>query len=369
LYAAGGAVRDLLLGRPLGDVDLVVEGDALGVARRLAPRVGATLREHPRFGTATLDLPGGGRLDLAAARAETYAHAGALPGVRAARIDEDLARRDFSINAMALRLSPPPARWRDPLGGRVDLEKRAVRMLHRDSARDDPTRAFRAVRYAARLGFRIERETAAWIRQALRSGALDRVSGDRLRREIQKLLAEPQRRAALALAARLGIWRALGGGLRFDRRAATRLVRGERVAAKFPAGATWLGWLLVWAADLTPRAAALLASRLNLSRSDARVLRRWPALRRALGRRAGAGAPALSEEERFAAAALSGRGSRGAPGADLTVRGRDLVAAGLSPGPAIGRALAATRSARRAGRIGPDEELDFALAAAHGRPA
>jgi tRNA nucleotidyltransferase (CCA-adding enzyme) len=290
--------------------------------------------------------------------------------VREAGIEEDLSRRDFSINAMALRLSPRPARWRDPFGGLADIAKRSVRMLHRDSARDDPTRAFRAVRYAARLGFRIERETAGWIRQALRSGALDRVSGDRVRREVQKLLAEPRRRAALAMAERLGIWKALGGGLRFDRRTAARLARAERAAAKSPAGTTWLGWLLVWAADVTPRAAALLAARLNLSRADARVLRGWPAMRRTLGRSEGAAASALSDEELFAAAALSGRGSRGADAApDLTVRGRDLVAAGLPEGPAIGRALAATRLARRAGRIGPDEELAFALAAAHGRPA
>ncbi|MGH9367454.1 MAG: CCA tRNA nucleotidyltransferase, partial [Thermoanaerobaculia bacterium] len=369
LYAAGGAVRDLHLGRPVEDLDLVVEGDGLRFARELARRLGSAPRAHPRFGTAVVTLPGGGRLDVAAARAETYAHPGALPRVHAASIEDDLARRDFSINAMALRLWPGPARLQDPHGGLADLERGAVRMLHPASARDDPTRAFRAVRYAARLGFRIEPRTARWIREAIDSGALRRVSGERVRREIEKILSEPGRLAAIALASRLGLGRAVSPSLAGDRRARLRLARAQRLSrTKFP-DATWLSWLLVWAADLTAREAADLSRRLNLPRGHARLLRRWPELRRAL-ERGGPLRAALTADERFAVAALGGRLGRASLAAgDVKVRGSDLLAAGVSPGPAIGRALEATRSARLSGRIGQEEELAFALAAARGGPA
>ncbi len=369
LYAAGGAVRDLFLRRPVEDLDLVVEGDALRFARELARRVAAAaLREHPRFGTATVALEGGGHVDVAAARAETYEHPGALPRVHAADVGEDLARRDFSINAMALRLSPPPARLYDPLGGLPDLERGVVRMLHPASAGDDPTRAFRAVRYASRLGFRIEPRTARWIREALTSGALGRVSGDRLRRELQKILSEPGRLATIGLASRLGLSEAVSPSLSADRRTRARLVRADRISRRDRRGATWLGWLLVWGSDLTALQASELAHRLNLSRPEARVVSRWPEVRNALGRPGRPLRGALSDEERFAAAALLGRRAAAFLSSDMKLSGSDLVAAGLPPGPAIGRALAATRSARLAGRIGSEEELDFAMAAARGRP-
>ncbi len=153
VYLVGGAVRDLLLGRGRADIDLVVEGDAAALAARL----GADVVSHERFGTAKVKLDGH-EVDIAGARSESYPHPGALPVVEpAAELEADLLRRDFTINAMAIplarRAAPDrPARWRGRPGARQ------LRVLHTGSFVDDPTRALRAARYAARFGFELEAE-------------------------------------------------------------------------------------------------------------------------------------------------------------------------------------------------------------------
>ena len=229
LFLVGGTVRDLLLRRPVKDVDLVVEGDAAGFARALSAALGGRARAHERFGTAAVELSDGGRLDVAAARRETYDGPGALPRVQTARIEEDLARRDFTINAMALELSAAVRpRLVDAFGGRRDLERRSLRFLHAHSPFDDPTRAFRAVRYANRLGFRIAPDAGRAIRAALRSGAFDAVSGDRLRRELELLFAERNRAAAVRRLAGLGLAAALGARLQATGAALRRVHRAER---------------------------------------------------------------------------------------------------------------------------------------------
>lgn len=360
---AGGAVRDLLLARPVRDVDLVVEADGVRFARRLARRLDARLSEHPRFGTAALELPGGGRLDIATARAETYAHPGALPRVRPGGMAEDLARRDFTVNAMALSVEPGALRLLDPHGGRRDLDRGILRMLHRDSPQDDPTRAFRAVLYANRLGLRVEPATRGWIREAVRAGAFDRISGDRLRREIARILSEPNRAAAVGRMSRLGLTAVVHPTLSADSRTRARLRRAERLAGSSPAGATWMAYLLVWAADLGEEESRQVATRLNLPRGPAGALRRWPQRRR----QARSWGAALSADEALAAAALWSGRAAAALSRSIRIRGRDLVTAGIPPGPAIGRALEATRSARRLGRIAAEEELSFALDVARKR--
>src|SRR4051794_33719546 len=159
-YLVGGAVRDLLLGREdRADIDVVVEGDVAAIAAAL----GGEARSHERFGTATVRV-GDLVADLAAARAESYAHPGALPEVRPAALADDLARRDFSVNAMAIPLGGE-ARLIDPHEGAGDVERRALRVLHGRSFVDDPTRALRAARYAARLGFALDPETEALVRK------------------------------------------------------------------------------------------------------------------------------------------------------------------------------------------------------------
>src|SRR3954447_10430159 len=154
-WLVGGAVRDLLLGAASVDLDVAIEGDAREVARELAARLGGEAVEHERFGTATVRADAL-TVDLASPRRESYAHPGALPEVEPAPLDEDLARRDFTVNAMAAALdSERLGELRDPHGGRGDLEAGVIRVLHPKSFIDDPTRLLRAVRYEARFGFRM----------------------------------------------------------------------------------------------------------------------------------------------------------------------------------------------------------------------
>lgn len=196
-------MRDLLLELPVGDVDLVVEDDAIAIAEALGKRVRAKVVVHRRFGTAVV-RGAGLRLDLARARTETYSVPGALPVVRPAMLGEDLGRRDFTINAMALRLSGPrTGELIDLHGGERDLAAGRVRILHDESFQDDATRMFRALRYAGRLGFQIERSTAACLRRD--KSYLDTISGTRIRRELECLAIEDRVRELVQQAFHLGV--------------------------------------------------------------------------------------------------------------------------------------------------------------------
>jgi tRNA nucleotidyltransferase (CCA-adding enzyme) len=181
VYLVGGAVRDQLLDRGRGDIDVVVIGDAGGLARAL----GAPSAEHERFATAKVEL-GGHQVDVATARTETYPEPGALPVVEpATTIEEDLGRRDFTINAMAVPLRGEPGLI-DPYGGREDVKRCLLRVLHERSFVDDPTRAIRAARYAARFGFALEAATEALLCAA----DLETVSQDRRVAELRRLAGE-----------------------------------------------------------------------------------------------------------------------------------------------------------------------------------
>jgi len=203
LYVVGGFVRDLLLGEPNLDMDLVVEGDAIRLARRLGRRVGARTRSHKRFGTAKILCEGREAefgvpsLDFATARMEFYAHSAALPEVESSSIKADLHRRDFTINTLAIRLDPPHyGRLLDFYGGEQDLKEGLIRVLHSLSFIEDPTRIMRAARFEQRLGFAIEPRTAELIDNAL--PMLSRVSGERIRHEMYLILGEREPERALA---------------------------------------------------------------------------------------------------------------------------------------------------------------------------
>ena len=211
LYIVGGRVRDLLLERPAADLDLVVEGDALELVRSLAIDQGGEAVVHPRFGTATY-RNGTLRFDLATARTETYSRPGVLPDVRPGPIEEDLARRDFTVNAMALRLSPPDAgTLLDRFGSRQDVEDGLIRVLHDGSFVDDPTRTMRAIRYEQRLGFQIEPSTLALLSRDLH--LLPSVGVDRLRRELDLFLLESAPELPLLRAESLGVLRIIDPAL------------------------------------------------------------------------------------------------------------------------------------------------------------
>ena len=216
LFLAGGRVRDLLLGRSGTDFDLVVEGDALELVTALAQDQGGEAVVHSRFGTATY-RHGDLSFDLAASRTEEYSRPGVLPDVRPGSIEEDLKRRDFTVNAMAIRLNTPDAGvLLDQFGGREDLEKRWIRVLHGGSFVDDPTRIMRAIRYEQRLGFQIEVDTLGLISRDLH--LLPSVGVDRLRREVELFLLEAKPELQLSRAEGLGVISVIDPGLVLESR-------------------------------------------------------------------------------------------------------------------------------------------------------
>ena len=214
LYLVGGVVRDLLLERRNTDLDMVVEGDAIRLAEKIAALNKAKVTSHPRFGTANLKWANRSA-DFVSARAETYARPGALPTVRAGTIRNDLARRDFTVNAMAIELNPHRyGELIDPFGGRQDLGKKLVRVLHDKSFADDATRIWRAIRYEQRLGLKIEPMTLLLINRDI--AFLITISGDRIRRELELVLKEEMPEKALRRADELGVLAKLCPSLKSD---------------------------------------------------------------------------------------------------------------------------------------------------------
>jgi tRNA nucleotidyltransferase (CCA-adding enzyme) len=203
LYLVGGAVRDLLLNRSNFDLDLVLEGDAISLAQRLGGLGWGRIATHPSFGTAKLQW-NEWNVDLASARSETYARPGALPSIQSGSIQEDLFRRDFTINAMAVQLNAGYfGRLFDLYGGNKDLERRLMRVLHEKSFIDDATRIWRGLRYEQRLGFHLEPATLRWLRRDM--SYLDTVSGDRVRHELELVLKEERPERVLRRADELGV--------------------------------------------------------------------------------------------------------------------------------------------------------------------
>lgn len=188
VYLVGGIVRDLLIGYPNFDLDLVTEGDAIELANRIARMSEAKLVIHPRFNTAKIKS-GDFAIDIATARSETYASHGALPTVTPCPIEKDLFRRDFSINAMAISLTPEHyGELLDPYHGKDDLDAHLIRILHPGSFTDDATRILRAIRYEQRLGFNLEHETAQLLKRDI--SMLNTISGDRIRHELELIFRE-----------------------------------------------------------------------------------------------------------------------------------------------------------------------------------
>jgi len=190
-YLVGGSVRDLILGRGETDLDVVVEGDGMAVAQALARSTGGALTRHHVFQTARVDTRDGIRIDVATARSETYPKPGQLPRVVAGTLREDVGRRDFSINTMAIALDPAShGDLIDLEGGGADLRAGIVRVLHSRSFADDPTRILRALRFVDRFGYRLEEQTGQQLSDAVAGGYLENVSGPRVRRELSYMFSE-----------------------------------------------------------------------------------------------------------------------------------------------------------------------------------
>jgi len=345
VFLVGGAVRDLLRAETPEDLDLAVEGELGPVLARL----GEPAARHERFGTATV-IVGGRRIDLARTRAESYPRPGALPEVRPAGIGEDLRRRDFTVNTLALDLAS--GELRSVPGAEADVAARRLRVLHPRSFADDPTRLLRMARYAGRLGFRVEEETGARARAAVCGGALGTVSGPRIGTEVGLLAREPL--AAWAALRELGADEAIvpGFGLRDPDLAARAL--GRLGADDHPDRVVLA---LAFAGVEDPHA---LARRLGLPAPEPVVAVR--------GRSRTEVADALRSPEQAAiAAALGGEEEAGwwleeGRRLALEITGDDLRAAGVAPGPEMGRALRAVLAAKREGEVsGRPAELALAL--------
>ena len=274
VYLVGGTVRDILLGEKGFDVDIAVEGDAIALAQALADELGGRVRPHEKFGTAVVVYDGEERVDVVTARTEFYESPAALPTVEHATIREDLFRRDFTINAMAVSLKGADyGRLVDPFGGRPDLEARAIRVLHNLSFIDDPTRIFRAIRYENRYGLRMEPHTERLARATIEMGLVGDLSSARLRDELVALLDEREVRHSLLRLAELGAAVAIHPHLAADEEAVELLARllelRERYGLDVP---SWRLGLAALARKMPPDEIYGWGERLKLRRRDAEAI-------------------------------------------------------------------------------------------------
>ena len=363
VYLVGGPVRDAVLDVPAKDLDFVLIGDAPALAADLADELGGQIIAYPRFRTATVEIAGD-QVDVVTARTEIFPSPGSLPEIFASNLDDDLARRDFSINAMALPLSGDFPELIDPHGGLEDLARKLVTTLHPKSFADDPTRMLRAVRYEQRLGFNIDGDSLAHLRQAINDGHVDSVSGDRWRQEFRKIFDEARAVEMLLRAIELGTLAAIHPAL-----------TGGQVLTAL-AGEADLGpvdYLAALAMPLSATDGDGMACRLNLHTDWARVVRDTITLRELAPEFSGPSikpstvCAALDGLDLGAIAALARRSD--AP--QLTARlrrylnewrlvrpeltGDHLLAMGVPPGVKIGEVLRELNSAILDGLVGGEE--------------
>ena len=380
-YLVGGAVRDLLLGSPNLDLDLVIEGDAVQLAQELAEAGQAELLAHHRFSTATLRC-GDHTLDVATARRETYAHPGALPEVTPGTMRDDLARRDFSINAMAVSLSPDDhGELIDLYGGRTDLEQGLIRVLHPGSFRDDATRILRGVRYEQRFGFEFEPQTAGLLRRDLHM--LDTISGDRIRHELELILNEREPEKAIKRLADLRMLTRIGLAVEREGEIADVFRKARRMAEPEQLPDLYL-CLLIYSS--TTQELDALISRLNMPTRPSRAMCHTLRLKNSLGLldrpspRPSEVYDLLKEYDTVAiqANAIASESSAAHGSLDLfltnlrhvrpSLDGEDLKTLGIPPGPEMGRILHALHRARLDGQVvtkADEEGLALSLRAAH----
>jgi tRNA nucleotidyltransferase (CCA-adding enzyme) len=271
VYLVGGTVRDILLSEPNFDVDIAVEGDAIELARRLAEALDGRVRAHTKFGTAVVVYGDEDRIDVVTARTEFYDAPASLPSVEHATIREDLFRRDFTINAMAVSLKGDDfGRLVDPFNGRRDLEAKTIRVLHNLSFIDDPTRIFRAIRYESRYGFRMDEHTQRLARGTIEMGLVGDLSSARLRDELVALLEEGDAGASILRLAELGAGAAIHPHLAADGEAAELLDRLRRLNERYATGIpSWRLGIEALARLLPPDEIYDWLQRLKVQRRDA----------------------------------------------------------------------------------------------------
>jgi len=375
VFLVGGTLRDILLGEENFDVDIAVEGDAIGFARSLATALGGRVTPHEKFGTAIVSYGDDERIDVVTTRTEFYDAPGALPTVERAALREDLRRRDFTINAMAVSLRPADfGRLVDPFDGRADLGARVLRVLHNLSFIDDPTRIFRGIRYEARHGFRLDEHSARLARGCIEMGLVGDLSSARLRDELVQLLEDPGAPSGIERLGELGVDRAIHPHLRGDSEAALVFERAlalrEELDVEVP---SWRLGIAVLARGMTSDEAYAWLERLKVRRRDVdrivgaitvapRIVERLraehldPAQVVALADPFAPDAPllALAREEQPVLRDYFERLRK----VQLEIGGADLVAMGLAESPQIGDVLAELRRRKLNGELsGRESEL------------
>lgn len=387
-FIVGGVVRDVIMGVRNEDLDVVVEEQAEDFARAAADQLGGELKAHTRFGTAILVLPGGGKIDVATARSEAYERPGALPTVRAGRIADDLRRRDFTINSMAVRINDAVfGDLLDPHSGIDDVERRTLRVLTDHSFEDDPTRILRGVRFAARFGFTFDAASERLLRESVKAASLATVSGERLMNELVLILSEARpwpsvsRLAGLgALAAIEGGW-SLGGDARRTFERVDRMVSAGTEESRIDPTCVWMLYFLALLKPVGREVRARVLERLRAGRrlrelaSDLETLeaRCLPLLaeERELKRseiyRAAAPidrivlALASAEEEGTTAERRITLYLEELAAARTSITGEEITRMGVPEGPAVGRILEAVLDARLDGAVETTED-ELALA-------
>jgi tRNA nucleotidyltransferase (CCA-adding enzyme) len=378
VYLVGGTVRDILLGERSFDVDIAVEGDGIGFARELARALGGRVNVHQKFGTAVVLYGEGERVDVVTARTEFYESPAALPAVERATIREDLFRRDFTINAMAVSLGGEDfGRLVDPFGGRRDLETRTLRVLHNLSFIEDPTRIFRAIRYENRHGLRMDDHTLQLARGCIEVGLVGDLSSARLRDELEALLEEREISHSILRLGELGADRAIHPRLAADEEAAHLLERAlalrDELRLDVP---SWRLGLEVLARDMASAEVYDWLDRLKVRRRDAEQVAAAVTVGPRIVERIHAGEPTPAELVELA--------DRWAPDAPLfalaledlprlreyfrlrdvrlAISGGDLAELGLVESPRVGEVLAELRRRKLNGELPDGRESELAAA-------
>jgi tRNA nucleotidyltransferase (CCA-adding enzyme) len=375
VYLVGGTVRDILLGEPSFDVDIAVEGDAIALADALARELHGRVKAHRKFGTAVVLYGRGERVDVVTARTEFYDAPAALPTVEHATIREDLFRRDFTINAMAVSLKGEDfGRLVDPFGGRRHLEERTIRVLHNLSFIDDPTRIFRAIRYESRLGFRMNEHTQRLARGCIEMGLVGDLSSARLRDELVALLEEEHVADSIRRLAELGADRAIHPHLAADEEAIRLLARLKELRDRFGlAVPDWLLGLVVLARRLPPDELFDWLDRLKVRRAHAERIAAAVTVGPKLVERLGAGRHAPSDVVALAEpyapeAPLFALALADVPALEdyferlrriqLEISGSDLAELGVRESPRVGEILTELRRRKLNGQLdGRESEL------------
>jgi len=387
IFLVGGCVRDLLLNADNFDLDFVVEGEGIKTAQRLAASLNAEMIQHRRFGTATI-VSQGVKIDVATARTETYPVPASLPVVRPGTLEEDLYRRDFTINAMAVSINDGDfGSLVDSFGGRQDLREGKIRVLHNASFTDDPTRILRAARFEQRYCFRIEPATLALLKNAARSGMLNAVHPHRLRDELILILKERRPYKPLSRLKR-------SAGLDFLHPHISLGRQTYGLFGKVPARAEWFGrrlphrrrpeiwvvYLMVLLDGLTAAQSVEFCRRFGLRRGDEKRVLSVKQLNKAQLKKlhSAAGRPSeiysilepLSYEAiLFLSVKYGDRSLRKNiedflcfyNGLSIHINGRDIHQLGCGPGPLYQRIFSAVLEARLNGEVhNKQDELDLA---------